>query len=519
VYTPAMADLSFFSRNVKDTSRFGVPLTLLFASLYLFIHAHITSPLTQDEVEYLHSAWLMNTGLRPFTDFFQHHSPFFFWLIALFVKPGTDLSWIINLRMLTALNFSLATLLVLILGRYFSQQSSNRAPRPIRADLVLWVLLVCTVCVMPLASFEVRAEQYALVCWLSTWVLFCNYPVNRLATLGETIALALLTVAVLFSPRTLPAALAILPFSTRAQPLSAWMSIALRRFAILALFLGIVLWATDTTNNFFTWVIGFSHASGPSVSITDSVPGYLIIGILLALLAVLLDLLTSRGRQNLFTTPTVHWVVLATLIGFLLEPRQFSQSLTFLVFALLIWGASALLRRSAPASTVKSSYRPRTLLKATSLVTTLTTAIFAVAAFTEHASKEFPAPGYPLSEIAAPDDLWQSVRVRETLCERYKGETVLVEPTTLHPICLHDASYFWRGSEYLLDGTLERAGIHHPQFSVWQDISHNRPGLLALNAPLRTVFDSHQAWLSKNYQRVGAYWVRREHIDKTSYRN
>jgi hypothetical protein len=207
--------------------------------------------------------------------------------------------------------------------------------------------------------------------------------------------------------------------------------------------------------------------------------------------------------------------VLATLIGFLLEPRQFSQSLTFLVFALLIWGASTLLRSTTFSYTVKTTNRPHTLLKAASLVTTLSAAIFAVVAFTENVSRGLPSPGNPLSEIAAPNDLWQSVSVRESLCERYKDETVLVEPTTLHPICLHDASYYWRGSEYLLDGTLERARIHHPQISVWQDISHNRPSLLALNVPLKTALDSHQDWLFKNYRQVGAYWVRRDLIHET----
>jgi hypothetical protein len=93
----------------------------------------------------------------------------------------------------------------------------------------------------------------------------------------------------------------------------------------------------------------------------------------------------------------------------------------------------------------------------------------------------------------------------------------LAEPTILHPICLHDASYFWRGSEYLLDGTLERAGIHHPPFSVWQDIQHNRPGLLALNAPLKTILDPHPAWLFRNYRRVGTYWIRHDLIRESSH--
>lgn len=40
-------------------------------------------PLANDEIEHLHSAWLVSKGLVPFRDFFQHHPPFFWWVLAL----------------------------------------------------------------------------------------------------------------------------------------------------------------------------------------------------------------------------------------------------------------------------------------------------------------------------------------------------------------------------------------------------------------------------------------------------
>lgn len=505
-----MADTWFLFRNISNSTRVGIPLALLVASLYFFARIHITAPLTQDEVEYLHSAWLISTGMRPFTDFFQHHSPFFLWFISLFAQPDTDLSWVITLRMLSALNFSLALFLVLILARRLSPDSHDGTSKPIRVELSLWVLFVCTTSTLPLASFEIRAEQYALVCWLLAWISLCGRPSNRRARSEETIAIGLLAAAILLSPRTLPAALAILPFRTGLQPPVVLMNTVLRRSAILGLAIGAALWASDTSNDFFTWVIGFSRASGPPVSITDSVPGYLLIGLSLALLIFLLSLLAEWKRQEAAVkTSPIHWVVFATLLGALTEPRQFSQSLTFLVFALLIWATVTVLRISEPTAEVKSQNERQSLRKAASFIATLATVFLVMAGLTKHTSEGLP--NHPLSQIAAADDLWQSVRVREMLCEWFRGETVLAEPSSLHPICLHDSSYFWRGSEYVLDGALERAGIHYPQFDLRLDIQHNRPALLALNAPLRALLlDSHRTWFVENYQPIKAYWVRRD---------
>ena len=46
-----------------------------------------------DEFEHLHAAWLVSQGQTPYTDFFEHHTPLFYFLGAPFLsvaKPGFD---------------------------------------------------------------------------------------------------------------------------------------------------------------------------------------------------------------------------------------------------------------------------------------------------------------------------------------------------------------------------------------------------------------------------------------------
>jgi 4-amino-4-deoxy-L-arabinose transferase-like glycosyltransferase len=61
-----------------------------------------------DEFEHLHAAWLVSHGQTPYADFFEHHTPLFYFLGAPFLslaKPGFDT--ILNMRLL-ALGFSVS---------------------------------------------------------------------------------------------------------------------------------------------------------------------------------------------------------------------------------------------------------------------------------------------------------------------------------------------------------------------------------------------------------------------------
>ena len=64
--------------------------TLLGGSLALWLlFLFLQSGNWLDEAEHCHAAWLMGSQhLRPYTDFFQHHSPLLWDLLAIFYRVG-----------------------------------------------------------------------------------------------------------------------------------------------------------------------------------------------------------------------------------------------------------------------------------------------------------------------------------------------------------------------------------------------------------------------------------------------
>ena len=58
-------------------------------------------PVQLDEFEHLHSAWLVSNGQTPYTDFFQHHTPLFYYLGAsVLSRFSPSFDTILNMRLL-----------------------------------------------------------------------------------------------------------------------------------------------------------------------------------------------------------------------------------------------------------------------------------------------------------------------------------------------------------------------------------------------------------------------------------
>lgn len=68
-------------------SLLGTALIALYALVALGATAH--RPPFGDEAEYLHAGWLTSQGLRIYRDFFEHHAPFLFQLLAALVPEET----------------------------------------------------------------------------------------------------------------------------------------------------------------------------------------------------------------------------------------------------------------------------------------------------------------------------------------------------------------------------------------------------------------------------------------------
>lgn len=79
-------------------------------------------PIQPDEFEHLHAAWLVSQGQTPYVDFFQHHTPLFYYIAAPFLS-GTDLGFdtILNLRLLILLFWVSTTLISWLWLRRYGQ--------------------------------------------------------------------------------------------------------------------------------------------------------------------------------------------------------------------------------------------------------------------------------------------------------------------------------------------------------------------------------------------------------------
>lgn len=92
------------------------PLSLLLRLVYLDRNWIIL-----DEFQHLHASYLVSIGQIPFRDFFEHHTPLFYYLMAPFIRvlgPGFDT--IIHLRGISLLAFVSTLVLLMIWARRLS---------------------------------------------------------------------------------------------------------------------------------------------------------------------------------------------------------------------------------------------------------------------------------------------------------------------------------------------------------------------------------------------------------------
>ena len=86
-----------------------VVIAVCLLSLALHFAGLRREPVQLDEFEHLHAAWMVSQGHLPYTEFFEHHTPLFYFLGAPFVAgANSNFETILNMRWL-ALAFSIAT--------------------------------------------------------------------------------------------------------------------------------------------------------------------------------------------------------------------------------------------------------------------------------------------------------------------------------------------------------------------------------------------------------------------------
>src|SRR5438093_2260296 len=134
------------------------PIFLALLGLAAVVRAGIAlnSALDPDESEHLHAAWLVSAGRVPFRDFWDHHAPLFFYLMAPVTRwANGDIGVYLAGRAAMALTAVASLVVVYRLGRRFSETAARAA-----------VLVLAFMPRFVEKTTEVRPDAPALVAWL-----------------------------------------------------------------------------------------------------------------------------------------------------------------------------------------------------------------------------------------------------------------------------------------------------------------------------------------------------------------
>ncbi len=137
---------------------------LMAASLLcLWAYSAYLHAFDDDEFQHARTAWLMQTGHRPYADFFEHHLILYHGLIAPFVWLPNEESIIFALRTLSLVAGLAALLLLYQTGRHLGAS-------PLAAATGVWLLGMAPMFVLKMT--EARPEAPAILCFAAglRWV-------------------------------------------------------------------------------------------------------------------------------------------------------------------------------------------------------------------------------------------------------------------------------------------------------------------------------------------------------------
>lgn len=144
----------------QNTSAFpAILLILLFLMALWWIWSGLYD---HDEIEHLHAAWLVAQGQRPFVDFFEHHHPMLWYLLA----PLTGIITTPHLLVVVVRIMNLALLAVLV-GSPFRSLSRWLVPA---GDWRWAAILLLSSSLFSWGSIEVRPDPpMCLLCFVALW--------------------------------------------------------------------------------------------------------------------------------------------------------------------------------------------------------------------------------------------------------------------------------------------------------------------------------------------------------------
>jgi hypothetical protein len=157
-------------------------LLYLFSLTLVFVYS-VINPLSTDEAEHIHFAWLNSHGYRPFVDYWQHHMPLIWDILApIFILDNNIISTIsIRLIIFLIISFSAHITLNKLVEKNYS----------------LCAIFILTL-IFPLARLDIRPELlvFPFYCYFLIYFSKENQEYNL-----NFITIILLFIALLLTPR------------------------------------------------------------------------------------------------------------------------------------------------------------------------------------------------------------------------------------------------------------------------------------------------------------------------------
>lgn len=281
-----------------------------------------------DEMEHLHSAYLVSQGKLPYTQFWQHHSPALWIALAPLMKALPPGAWICDFARVFSLLVSLAACgLAALMAR---RLHGSAAGTPM--ILLLWLS-----CVEPLEFYNLRPDIVANLLSMGALLMVLNSRRSWRVLAGGV----LLGVSLSLTPKHLPL-VAVLPLVILWEGLGVWgvaRVVALHGVGIVLGLTPLAWWlsARDLVGQFIFWVMQFNQDA--NLEIGGAFPVFAV---------VLVAAWLARIRAN-------HWgalkpaeraliaALLATGAMYLLEPfhkRMYGQQM-FLLMAVAVGSLEA----------------------------------------------------------------------------------------------------------------------------------------------------------------------------------
>lgn len=458
---------------------------------YLLLHK-ILGPLNIDELYFTHTMWLVRQGLRPFTDFYSLHLPYYFNLYDL-VLPGSrpdDLSFIIAMRLSS----------VVIIGLYIGMLVSLAKKH--------WL------CLMPfLLSFialgrasEIRADTIGLLLFNAGWWILIASRFRERAALAALVS----GLALLFSARgaVMAPAMAIACFAlvVRQRSFGSLKWVIAAGAAMASLILALYLADTDQFKLMIYSVFFDASRLTPDVSlmarIREPERAYLMILIVSALIASLLAYRRDRAHGAAFTIMIAcafqlalvlldpspfhyvySWVLIPVMAGLAIGFNGFGARMR-IPYVVAVTGVSFMLFGLSLVYLVVKGHSPPT---ASNLRLSFDRPIAAEVI----RAKSLPELLSLSLSLKQQQNLWNQLAIKSEICRRVKGK--VLAGFNGSPICLADARYDWIGLRWPDLHSDGKAPSNRPEFE--RLMANDTPALVLwgtqYNSPQLTPWGRH----------------------------